>query len=145
MMNVTERDAMVQAWLDAKMNLDFYKALEAERRIQVANYVLEVPDIKQLVEARTAKLNLGNGHGVKATNVLNYTIDKLRAEDIVEECLNLGKSELCAKVIKWEPKLSETEYKKLDHADKLIFDAIITVKVGSPKVEFIYPKQKDEK
>lgn len=141
-MNNEERDTLIIKWQRATASLAEYKAQEMFLRKQIAAYVLD--DKKDAVECVSAKMNLGNGYGLKAQQVLNYKLEgNDRVVEIIDKLGAIGESELAAELFKWTPKLSETAYKHLKDCEaKKIVDEILTIGIGAPKVEFIEPKVK---
>jgi len=140
-MNQQERDSKIQEWIQLKQKLDSVKAFEMELRKEITDYVFG--DRATAVESFYEKMNLGNGYGLKATQKLNYKLDEQdRIVVVIDKLTELGKAETASNVFKWKVELSESAYKKLDPEAKALVDEVLSIKIGSPVLEFIEPKAK---
>lgn len=132
-------------WQQVAAELDRIKVLEAHmRKTAVTIYFPEAGE-------GTTNFDLGQGYILKAVKKNNY---RMSANDKVEEALNkieeLGeKGRLIAeRLVKWDPRLSLTEYKALDidnNIDKAIkanIDEVLTISDGMPSLEIVAPKSK---
>ena len=149
-MNMTnpnlERDNEILAWQAAQEALNNAKALELELRNKVA--ARNFPN----AEVGTNNLELGLGYKLKMVRKLNYNLTNNegqteRALNEIEKLGNEGKF-LAERLVGWTPKLSLTEYNRLEasnptHAKiKAIIDAVLTVTDGTPTLEVVAPKGK---
>jgi len=126
-------------WLDACRWLEDAKTMELALRKELVSYVLD----SNKLENYSVTMKLGNGYGLKATQVLNYKTDENSA---VEECLE--KLYICgfinedAKIFNWKASLNKSTYKKLSKDAKSIVDEVLSMKIGTPQLEFIKPSEK---
>ena len=136
-----ELDAKILAWLDASEKLSHFKDLEMSLRKELAKIVLKSDRIAAFSET----LDLGKGYKLKATQKINYKLDSVeRVTEVIDKLTDMNEVEVSSTVFKWKPELSETNYKKLEPAIKLIVDEVVSCNVGAPTLEFKEPKKKEE-
>lgn len=141
---------LILNWENAKKTLESVKLTEMDLRKQVVAAMFPDPRVG------VNNVDLGRGYTLKYTRSLEYGLDKSddathteEAADLIEALGNEGKF-LADRLIKWEPKLSVSEYKALvttgpnpnpTHVKiKDIIDKVLTIKDGSPKLEVAVPK-----
>ena len=149
------RDKLLMAWTAAKGAAATAIENERQLRLQVVGMLFPGP----VVEG-TSSYDLGRGFKVKYAQSFTYDICKepgkrisheehvARVDTVVTEIEELGGegTALAARLVKWKPELSATEYKKLDTdfpvqaAIKKILDRVITTKADSPQVSLEVPK-----
>lgn len=150
------RDLLIQNWLKAKEV--FAKAQEEERRLRA----LVVEDMFPNATKGTNRFQLGKGYALKYVRTIDYVLGdkelcvdgvKVKVADQVDELLErieaLGGEgpALAARVVKWTPELSPTEYLALDvnfpvqEKVKEMIDQMLTTKDGSPQLTFEVPKE----
>lgn len=143
MFETAERDAAIMAWREKKKQLDKIKEEELELRKQVmfTCFAYEGDD-----REGTHNLELGNGYKLKAVFKLNRRLEN--EEDAVKAVLKTVKSMpgmnklVTDRLVKWQPKLSITEYNNLPAEVREVFDAVVTSKPGTPSLELVEPKGK---
>lgn len=135
---VTPED--LATWYKLKEQLAQVKAAEAMLRGRIFKHYFPTPT----EGTNTYDLKDGTGALLKATHVINRDVDKGEL-DALRSAISAEGSNLPAlpldSLIKWEPKLSITEYRKLSDADRAIFDRCLIVKLGSPQVKIEIPKK----
>lgn len=141
-----ERDNEILAWQEASKVLEAAKTREMELRkaVMARNF----PN----ANVGTNNLELGMGYKLKAVRKLNYNLANGEGETdkACDEIAKLGNEGqfLAERLVGWTPKLSLTEYNKLEasnptHAKiKAIIDAVLTVTDGAPTLEVVPPKGK---
>lgn len=135
-----ERDAAIMQWRIAKEALEAAKETEMEKRKAVVACF-------DLTKEGVNTIDLGKGYALKVTQPYNYTLkdtEKLSVDDAldkIEKAGNEGKF-IVDRLVKFEPKLSVGEYRKLSPQYRGIIDEVLTVKPGSPQVELVEPKVK---
>lgn len=151
------RVKLIQDWLEAKAFAKASVANEMALRIKVKGDLFPTP------KKGTQRFPLANGYGVKLVQSYTYNLgleiyDKngekvtpaVQVESILDEIdkLSAEASRIASKIIKWEPKISYSNYKELDENDpleceiKTIIDTILIVKESAPSLEFEEPKRK---
>lgn len=86
---------------------------------------------------------LPDGYVVKATHKLNREIDQgalgAYRERLTEQGVNVDS------LLSWKPSLVTAEYRKLTAEQRMLFDACLNIKPGSPSIEIVKPKVKGQK
>jgi hypothetical protein len=143
---INDPDLRLAAWNEVSVELERIKALEAHMR--AANVSKFFPE----GEEGTMHHDLGNGYDLKVVKKLNYklaTKDEAldKALDGVEKMGEKGKL-IAERLVKFDPRLSVSEYRALDTKDKTeaaikkLIDSVLTITPGSPQLEIIAPKTK---
>lgn len=127
------RDEKIVAWKDAKLQLDAFKKLEMELRKEL---VSENFDHEKL--EGTENLELGNDWKLKCVKKLSYKLDNQKGATV--KALAAMPSYVAERLVKWEPKLSTSEYKKLDATNRAIIDEVLTITEASPSLDLVAPK-----
>jgi hypothetical protein len=138
--NQASRDEIIQKWIDAQTDLAAAKELEMQLRKQVTELCFPDP-----LAARTQNLELGKGYVLKLESTVTHKLDKANVDSVlskIEKQFEEGKF-IAARLVKFDPILSVSEYNKLDAKVKKIFDAVVTITPAAPKLTFIEPKVKD--
>lgn len=139
---VKTNDQLIGEWEQAAKQLAHYKTVEAAARKAMVDRMF--PDNKGA--SGTKNVDLANGYKLKAVFKLNYTLDN--KDDAVDKALSkiekLGEAGvfIAARLVKWEPKLSVSEYKDLEPKFKKIIDEVLKISDGTPSVEIVAPKEK---
>lgn len=141
-----ERDNEILAWQEAAKLLVTAKLREMELRkaVMARNF--------PKAEVGTNNLELGMGYKLKAVRKLNYNLANGEGEteaalDQISQLGNEGQF-IAERLVGWTPKLSLTEYNKLEASNpthvkiKAIIDAVLTVTDGAPTLEVVPPKGK---
>lgn len=145
-MNIQERDNLIVAWQSAAATLEAAKAAELELRKRVFNTCFPGAVIG------TNNLDLGMGYKLKGVRKINYNLANGAGEtdnalNEIEKFGNEGQF-IAERLVGWTPKLSLTEYKKLEATNpthkqvKDIIDGVLTTSEGTPTLEVIVPKVK---
>ena len=122
MSKMSELDALIAAHIDAKSNLDRFKAEEKKLRIELINILFPT-------SGEGTHTMFHEGFKVKCAIKMNYNIDA----NALKEWEELFSPEE-ARVILRKPSLDLTNYRKLDEDDKMWIDDCITVTPGLPSL-----------
>lgn len=137
-MNQREFDLLVYQWTTAKENLEVCKNIELDLRKQIVELLLD----QNRLEKFSKTFQLGNDYALRATNIVSYKLEsKDRVIEVIDKLSDIGKAGISTLLFKWNCELSETTYKSLDEDTKSIVDEILTIKPGTPQLEFIEPKE----
>lgn len=136
-MNLTERDELIMQWEAAKLELDHWKERELHLRTKLV-------DSYFTTDEGTQNLELGEGWKLKAVVKTNYTL--ITKDEALEKALSKlerfgaeGKF-VAERIVTYSPKLSLSEYKKLDTKFRKIIDEVVVTKPATPSLELIAPK-----
>jgi len=144
-----EIDTLVRSWRESKSNFQAWQEHERVLRGQVKDKLFP-----EAVKG-TQRYDLGNGHKVKLVQSYKYELmgrEKKASNEEVENLIDkidaLGNEgpAIAARLIKWTPELSQTEYLKLDvdfpiqAAIKKLVDEMLVIKDASPVLEIEEPK-----
>jgi hypothetical protein len=97
----------------------------------------------------TETRELGGGAQLKGEATVNYKVDKDRCDETLDAIEKLGEraAKIAEDVIKYEPKLSLTEYNKLvgstdpiDQKALAMINTIVTSSPGTPTLKIVPPK-----
>lgn len=140
------RDHLLQAWNDSKVRLDVAKVEEMEARKKAVDFAFDPTKHKG-----TERIDLGNGWQAKAVKKINYgwiktaddKVDNDKIETALEKIESTGAAGelIAARLVKWTPDLSLTEYNQLPEDFKKIIDEVIVTSDGTPTLEIIPPKK----
>jgi hypothetical protein len=131
------RDAVVLAWHEAKNALQVAKDREAILRKEVLAMSFDTS------KPGTQKVDLGNDWSLKANVKLNYKIMKhpITADyGYILDVLAQLPQEVADELVRWEPNLSESRYKKLNKEEQEKVNIFLEIKEGSSSLELIAPK-----
>lgn len=131
------RDELILEQSKAAEQAKFWTERDKELRVMIygANF-------GNLEDGKQHTIELGNGYKLKGKRLLNYKLDKdatATALDTLRQSGNEG-SFVADRLVKWEPKLSVTEYKALTDEQRDIIDEVLTVTPGLPVVELVKPE-----
>lgn len=136
---VTPED--LATWFKKKAQLAKLKGEEAMLRSRIFKHYFPTPT--EGSKDNKVPLNDGTGAILQADYVINRTVDEQQLEALREamfaEGSNLPQLDL-AKLIKWKPELSITEYRKLSETERHTLDQALVIKPGSPQMEIKIPK-----
>jgi len=138
----TNRDQLIMKWNEAQNALAAAKEAESELRKQVIAECFPV----EADHEGTENVELGEGWKLKSIFKLNRRLANKNGEtekvlDTMEATGEEGKF-IADRLVKWEPKLSMTEYKKLPTKFKKMIDGVLTATPGAPSVSLVEPKAK---
>lgn len=141
-----KRNALLMDWEAKKAALETAKAAELAARIAAVDFMADPQKV-----GKTDNVELGNGYKAKLKIPINYgfvknsedKIDQARIEKALSKIERDGATgELIAeRLIKWDPKLSLSEYKLLTPKHKAIIDEVIVTSEGTPTLEIVEPKK----
>src|SRR5512136_236158 len=126
---------LIQEWYELKLKLNQLKDEESVLRQQIVKEIFNSTN-----EAGTYKIDLEEGYQLKLKNSYSYKVDSEKVVECLEKIAQED-SIVANAVIKWKPELSLREYKMLNNEFKTILDSAITMKLDSPKVELVLPKE----
>lgn len=138
-MSLTERDELIMQWEQAKTELDNWKIKELELRTKLV-------EENFINEDGTQNLELGGGWKLKAVIKTNYSFTSKEALDKqLDKLERLGPEGkfVAERIVTYSPKLSLSEYKKLDNKFKKIIDEVVVTKPAAPTLELVAPKVKE--
>ena len=138
-MNANEFDKMDQNqllmnWQKATTDLLLAKEYEMNLRKHIISRMF--PNAKE----GTNNFELGNGYKLTAVVKFNY---KFESNDKVQEMIMEFEridSDVSARLVKWKPEPSITEYRKLTGMSKAIADKAIIITDATPSLEIKAPK-----
>lgn len=87
----------------------------------------------------TNKVPLSEGWILKATHVLNRTVDIAGFTAMRDELAAAAIP--CDQIIKYKPELAISVYRTLTQEQMNLFDRVITIKPGTPQLEVVLPKR----
>lgn len=99
---------------------------------------------KGLEDEKQHTIDLGNGYKLKGKRPVNYKVDAALVDDALDavaKCGNTG-AFVADRLVKFEPRLSLTEYKQLTDDQRKAIDTCLTTTPGQPVIELIEPKEK---
>lgn len=144
---IKERDRLLLEWQKKKKALDEAKELEMDWRRQCVAFMFD-----QTKDKGTENIDLGNGYKAKCFKKINYGWLKDADDKINKDAIETALSEIeetgaageliAARLVKWTPDLSLTEYNQLPIEFKTIIDRVIVTSDGAPTLEIIEPKAK---
>ena len=131
----TNVDALLMEWRNTQAEMNRLVARELELRNEVVAAVFDKSG------KGTDYYALGRGYKLKYVGRENVKVDRDGAD---QACIKLEESgavgaHIAEHLFKWDPKLSETEYKKLDETQRKIVDFCITRTPGTPALEIVEP------
>lgn len=131
-----DRDGALRAWQQAKANLD--AALATERELRFAAFGLAFPQPQE----GTNTIELGGGWQCKGQMKYNYVLTKdlARLQAVIGQMAQMGEGEgkfIASRIIKWEPDLVLSEYRKLPEPYKRTIHEVLTIKPGMPSIEIV--------
>lgn len=130
---------LLKRWEDVKAAAAKLQAEERELRDKIVEMVTD-PQKK----SGTINFDLGNGYKCKIVKGLRYNLDKDGVNDALDAIERTGPEGklISDRLVKFEPRLSITEYNQLPLNMKAIIDKVITISDASPTVEIVAPDSK---
>jgi len=132
------RDQLILEWDKAKKELARIKDLEMSLRLQVVE-----TEFPEHTTDGTENSDLGGGYKLKAKFGINYSFSDREALDNALSAIEKMSPEgeyIAERLVKYDPKLSVAEYKKLDEQYRRIIDKVIVTKYATPTLELVIPK-----
>lgn len=128
--------ADLATWYQLQEQISKLKSQEALLRAKI--FRASFPTPKE--GTNSAPLNDGTGAVLKATHVVNRTVD-VAALTVLTPTF-AAKGIQVAELTKTKVELVISEYRKLTAEQRQLFDQALTVKDGSPQMEIVIPKAK---
>jgi hypothetical protein len=138
-----DRDKLLADWKESKALLDKIKITEAALRNQVIETFSSENDP---MASGVENVDVGWGYKLKVTHKLTYKLDNANDCEALDKVLEAientteGGSVIAARIIKWKPELSVSEYKLLNDANKARIDAVLTISPAAKSLELVEPK-----
>lgn len=151
------RNAEIDRWLASRGTLTNAKTDEMDWRGKVSSTLFPVPT------KGTQRYDLGGGYKVKLVHTLSYSLgdkDKVdeaqvkvsiraQVEDLEARVAAMGEAHrvLFEQLVTWKPEISGSQYEKLNGNDPIhvavrsAIDELLTIKPGSPQLDFEEPKE----
>jgi hypothetical protein len=89
----------------------------------------------------TENLELANGYKLKCEKKITRGLTT-KKEDEINNVLDLLPDDVAERIVKWQPELSVSDYKKLCDEHRGIIDSIVVSKPGSSVLKLVQPKVK---
>lgn len=128
---VTKED--LEAWYKAQKLLAKVKAQEILLRTKIFKGKFPTP------REGTNSLDIGDGFYLKATHVINRSVDEAAFKASTEQFAEAGIP--TDKIIKWKPELVTGTYRELTEEQRNLFDTALIIKDGTPGLEITQPKR----
>ena len=130
---MTTNDLLMN-WQKATTDLLLAKEHEMNMRKHIVGRLF--PNAKE----GTNNFDLGNGYKLTAVVKFNYKFENNdKVQNMIMELERIG-SDVSARLVKWKPEPSVTEYRKLTGQHKAIADAAIVITDAAPSLEIKAPK-----
>lgn len=132
---IAESDKLLAQWDQVQKQLAEIKELELTLRKQVFDVFFSRP-----LEG-VNNFDLGNGYKLKGTFKINRTLDEAmlhaKADELTKAGINLRD------VIQMKPSLVTKSYRALETDKRMLFEQVLDIKVGTPALEIVAPKEKE--
>ena len=125
--------AKLTEWTQVSATLDAAKAREMELRKELFGFAFPTP-----LEG-TNKAELPGNWMLKGVYKLNRDLDLTALAAVNEEMVKLQVNP--DTLVKYKPELITGAYKALSDQARLVYDQALIVKVGSPSLELVAPKE----
>lgn len=119
------------AWQDITTLLKKVKAIESNLRKELQDHFFKKP------KEGTNTVDLGNGWKTQLKAPMSRKCDEASFDAVFSELPRGFKQ----KLIKFEPKLVTSEYRKLTPEQKVIFDQALIIKPGAGTLSLVPPKE----
>lgn len=138
------KEEILSEWNETKEQLTELKAKEMELRNTVLSDFFDFDyDDRQ----GTTTVPLGDGYKLKAAFSLRYKLENKGGE--TEDMLSSFIAEfgdqgqfIADRLVKWEPKISVSEYKKLTDEQRDTVDSVLVTTPATPSMQIVKPKDK---
>lgn len=128
-----DRDSLIRAWYEASVHSA--QLINQERQLRQLAFAKAVPEPKPGIN----NIDLGGGWLLKAEHKINYTV--ANTEEMAAQLATMP-DHVAERLVKWNPELSISEWKKLAAEmpqSYLAFSAFVTEKPGLPTLKLIEP------
>ncbi len=119
-------DDIVSRWERAKATLDAAKKLEMGLREEIVQEHFKSNDVG------TFHFDVPDGRDLVCVKKLSYRLDRDGAWAAQDQLRPMLGAEIAARLIKWSPELSLTEYKLLPAEARSILEPAMTIKPATP-------------
>jgi hypothetical protein len=127
--------SLIQEWNVAKQQLNQWSETESTLRDLVIQELFNTGKTEG-----TETIELSNDWTIKATKKLNYRLSNKDGE-LVNIIATLP-SVIAQNLIRWQPDLNLSMYRKLDPSTQALFNPVLTIKPSKPSLELIAPDSK---
>lgn len=121
----------ITRWKDADTNQKAWREIELKLRGELVAQLFPRTDV-----TGTENHDLAAGWKLSVTKGIDYKLDGDKTEAVLEGF----DDSTAALLVKWEPKLSVANYKKLSADDQAKFADVLTTKPSSPQLKLVEPK-----
>lgn len=128
---VTQDD--MEAWFKAKKALEKVKAQEILLRNKI--FKGKFPNPRE----GTNNLDIGDGYFLKATHVINRSVDDAAFKASIEEFAKAGIP--TDQIVRYKPELATGKYRGLTEEQRHLMDTVLIIKDGTPGLEITQPKR----
>jgi hypothetical protein len=129
----------INAWQEAQRTMREYRELELQLRAEVMAFAW--PSYQNAPTAGTFRTDVASGYKLAYEQSFSYTLKDTRDAQIEAILANFPKS-TADLLVKFEPKLSVSNYKKLPPDQQRLFTPVLTIKPDAPKLTLEFPKSK---
>lgn len=140
------RDYLLTQWMAEQRTFETNKTNETELRRRTVEFISN-----PFLTKGTERIELGNKWIAKVEKKINYTfkkgsdgtLDIAAIHRALDEILALSHDkQIPYRLIKWEPRLSVSEYDALPEQARIIIDRVVVTSYALPTLEIIPPKTK---
>lgn len=135
-------DQLIMAWKSKNAEIKKLQAEELALRKEVLQSAFEYNENDEREGVRN--LELGMGYKLKGTFKLTRSLDKTKVNEVLTKMEKKGiEGRMFAeRLVKFDPKLSVSEYKNLPDEYREMIDEAITTKPALPTLQLVEPKGK---
>lgn len=133
-LNQDQKRGLISEWERADQNQREWRAREIELRARVVSLLFDSSK-----QSGVEHLELANGWKLSATKKLDYKLNNKNNE--LDEALKGFDDALAELLVKWEPKLSVSNYQALTPALQSKLSGCLTIKPAMPSLEMVGPKK----
>lgn len=123
---------LIQEWTEAREHLKKWSQLESDLRDRV---IAETFDSSKTEGTETIEL-MGDWK-LKAVRKLNYNLSN--KDNALTNILASLPSVIAQNLIRWQPDLNLSMFRKLDQATQELFSPVLTIKPAKPSLELVPP------
>lgn len=133
---------VINEWREAQTVLAKAKETELRLRNEILAGAFNFDGVT--LREGTEDYQLLEGYKLKAVFKANYKLNN--TGDAVDKALTRIEKAgpegefIASRLVKWEPKLSVAEYRKLESKYQKIIDDVLTITEGTPSLELVPPK-----
>lgn len=132
MLLTIEQTTLVQEWNEAKQQLKVWQEKESRLRDQI------VADCFDNTKTEGSEsLDIGLDWKLRATKKFNYNLSN--KDGALTNILAGLPSVIAQNLIRWNPDLNLSMYRKLDAPTQQLFAPVLTIKAGKPTLELVAP------